>query len=143
MSPPALLYFGDKWDSPMLDADWGREVRQVPTPVGQLCQACDKPIEAGDRGLFQTALREVPADEATARIGGIMVSPFIEPIHAECHLRQGVGSVAHVTGRCSCRGFDEQDYPGTAHEEAQEIWRLTNEMRAGQGLPPLEVRTKP
>jgi hypothetical protein len=41
-------------------------------------------------------------------------------LHRECHIRLVVGSVAHLTGRCSCfvPGSYEDDPPGMTLREA-------------------------
>lgn len=116
-----VLYFGEKWDSPMLDED----ARQVRTPRRKPCYWCTDKIRRRDRGV----LRPV------GRLGdnGKMVGS-LEAIHAECDLRSIVGSPAHFKGLCSCKGFEEPVWPGTKHEESLEVLRLVNEERENAGF---------
>jgi hypothetical protein len=70
----STLYFGPRWDAPVVD-----HAQQVPTPVGLACYDCEEPVVEGDRGLLR---------------GG-------RPVHAECDLRRVMG---HQVGYCSCTG---------------------------------------
>lgn len=85
-----VSWFGESWGAPCCDpADHAR------TPVGEACAFCEEPIADGDRG-FATGL----------------------PTHLECTLRSVLGSVAHIEGRCSCFGGDDDDEELSARESA-------------------------
>ena len=83
-------FFGQRWDAPAFD-----EAREVPTPVGEVCLFCEEPVSAGDSG---THMAYVGAE-----------GPGVRAVHIECFLRQSLGSLSHLTLRCSC-------YGGTEHE---------------------------
>jgi len=54
-------------------------------------------------------------------IAGEEIDPrFSPPVHRECGFRSGVGSLAHLKGRCSCFtiGLNEGDPPGMTEREA-------------------------
>jgi hypothetical protein len=75
------------------------------TPVGQTCLWCGETVEAGDQGVVMPTIRE----------GGASM----EPLHLECHMRQVVGGVRHIEGRClCCGGTEEPDPPGVTRREA-------------------------
>jgi hypothetical protein len=121
-------FFGERWDTPYLDPqDYAdgvtHEVVQTPVPVGEPCYWCDEPFAEGDRGLLRAVLREA---------GGTW-----EPIHAECELRQLMGSVNHLEGRCRCNGVEGTPYPGTGREEAHAVVAYVNALRARTGRGPL------
>jgi hypothetical protein len=81
------VFFGERWDAPAVD-----HAQQVATPVGQKCLDCTDPIEEGDRGLLIGTVRTGLNGE---HVGSI------EPIHAECMLRETQG---HLYGLCHCTG---------------------------------------
>lgn len=121
---PTLAYFGERWDSPMFD---DVETIRVDTPAGKPCMWCEEPIADGDRGLLRSVVCDVQGEWR-----GVL-----EPIHAECDLRMGLGSVAHLTGRCSCTGATETPYPGTRREEALAVLAIIDDQRAAHRLPPI------
>jgi len=98
----------------------------VKTPIGTLCLWCREPIEDGDSGfVYRSAgFPEALCIEPVA-IGGDG-SYVVE--HRECHLRQIIGSVAHVQKRCSCfvNGAEETDPPELTRRQAArlavELW---------------------
>lgn len=82
------------------------------TPVGLPCLWCEEPIVEGDVGTLQGVGRK---DDATGEWVADMGA-----IHYECSMRQVVGSLAHVEGRCSCAvpGATEGDPEGISKREA-------------------------
>jgi hypothetical protein len=54
----------------------------------------------------------LPWDDQRQTNGGALI------FHAECLLRQIVGSVGHQLGRCTCFGGNEDDPPGMTRREA-------------------------
>jgi hypothetical protein len=120
-------FFGQRWDSPLLDLDEGSTIEQVAPPVGHLCMVCDEPIEDSDRGLVLPVMYVV----------GQTRSDDWHPVHIECSLRLVLGSANHCKKLCACYGQDEQEWTGTAREEACEVMRIVNEGRAASGHAPL------
>lgn len=121
---PTLLYFGERWDAPLLDGN----ITQVAVPVGRACLYCGEPIGAGDRGLMRLAVRGT-ADKPTATQ---------EPAHMECDLRTMIGDVAHLEGRCSCSGHPSSEPDSqTYREESLAVLAHMNQLRATQRLPPM------
>ncbi|HCU49984.1 MAG TPA: hypothetical protein DGG94_09330 [Micromonosporaceae bacterium] len=108
------VYFGARWDSPLLDGD----VRQTPTPVGQVCYACKEKIIEGDRGVVRGCVRMVDGKPVASA----------EPVHTECDLRDVMG---HQLGVCPCNGHGIDRAAGRLTLE-----RL-NELRASQGMGPM------
>jgi hypothetical protein len=121
---PPTVYFGQRWDAPLLDGD----TVQIDVPLGKACMFCDEPITAEDRGLMRPAIRNV---------GGELVATQ-EPAHMECDLRAGLGSLAHVEGRCTCAGARRtEEFAGTDREEALAVLAHINRERAAAGMPPM------
>lgn len=85
----------------------------VPTPVGEPCLWCDEPLVHGNVGVL---IVYVDASGATRR-----------PIHHACAIRQIVGSLAHLEGRCECvGGVDDREERGlTKRHEALLVWERT------------------
>jgi hypothetical protein len=115
---PVTVYFGERWDAPMLDG----AIHQVDTPVGQACLHCAEPITSGDRGVLRACMH---TDQKVTT----------EPVHMECDLRMGVGSLAHLHGRCSCRnpGVTEPE-PTSLRADALAVLAYFNEQRAKAGM---------
>jgi len=105
-----LLYFGRRWDAPMLD-----DALRVPVPVGERCLSCEEVVTAKDRGFVRSTLK--------ANGTGLL-----QPQHLECDLRLVLG---HVYGVCGCTGY------GTTRVEAQLVLMLLNRDRCEQGRDPL------
>lgn len=69
-----------------------------------LCRLCKEAIAPGDR----TETR----DFIDSR----------EAVHFECSARMALGSLAHVTGTCSCYGGENEETPGlTRRQEAKQV----------------------
>lgn len=104
------LYFGRHWDAPAFD-----DAVPVAAPVDRVCLLCSEPIGAEDSGTFFGAT--FGADDARDGEAGVPPSPEVlaemvaraQPVHLECWLRQGLGDVPHLEGRCSCAGGSEHD----------------------------------
>lgn len=93
-----------QWFGP---APWAlicRDTERVDVPVGQPCGWCAEPLRPGDEGLL------IP------HLSGDRCGPV--PYHAECNLRQVLGSVAHQGRRCSCFGGAFEDDPALSKREA-------------------------
>jgi hypothetical protein len=75
------VFFGDAWPSGICD-----EGKQVPTPVGELCEMCAEPICEDDRGSFVGSLT---GEEGTW-------VPRLAPVHRECSLRSALGGIGHL-----------------------------------------------
>lgn len=71
----------------------------IPTPEYPKCQWCDEPV--------------LPGEEPSVPIHGAA-------FHAECALRQIIGSVGHIHGLCSCHGGIMEDDPAlTKRQQAK------------------------
>jgi hypothetical protein len=99
-----MKWFGESWDAPVCEI-----VDHVATPVGEKCLHCDEPIAEGDYGVV------IPLVDGNATI------PI--PEHYACFMRRIIGSIAHLTRRCSCYvpGADEGDPPGLSKRLAAEL----------------------
>lgn len=120
---PPLLYFGERWDAPLLDGN----VAQVDVPVGGACLYCGEPIAAGERGLMRLAVRGT-VDKPTASL---------EPAHMECDLRTMIGDVAHLEGSCSCRSGTDEPSSSTYREESLAVLDWVNRERVAGGRAPI------
>jgi hypothetical protein len=109
-----LRYFGEWWDAPAYD-----DAVLVETPVGVACMSCREPIEQGDSGNLMAYA------ELDGSTGGI--------VHLECWLRMGLGSVAHLTGRCSCSGVGEEPQ-GSLREQGRAVRAYVEDCKA-KGIP--------
>lgn len=104
-----MNWFGKNWGAPF----W-RECPQIAVPVGQPCHWCQDLIAEGDDG--------VQYDNG----------PYM---HYECHMRQVIGSRAHVLGDCSCYvpGSSESDPPEMTKRQAAkaalEMWELLRDLQ--------------
>ena len=68
-----MRYFGPPGDAPVYES-----TQPAPTPVGELCLSCEKPIEAGDRGFLVPS--RVGSDAGRER-----------PWHRACFLAEVIG----------------------------------------------------
>lgn len=106
-----MQFFGQRWDAPMLD-----DGIPVATPTDMEClYACGEPIIEGDQGVLVPC---IDLDEAGKPFAKMTAS------HRECWIRAGVGSVAHLQGRCDCRrsgmiGGDEEPPEGNFRDEGR------------------------
>jgi hypothetical protein len=104
-------WFGESWGAPMCE-----DAPHVTTPVGALCLHCEEPVRADDRGV---TVPQCGLDDLARRLDPErLLAPSRVALHLECHLRDTVGSVGHIEGRCSCVGGDEEDPPGLSRREA-------------------------
>lgn len=88
--------FGD-WTAPITDG-----LRQVPTPVGELCVYCVEAIEQGDHGAIMA----------------------IGPHHKECAYREVIGGIGHyVSHDRYCLGELGTDAGLTRRQSALLVWR--------------------
>lgn len=92
-----MQWFGKDWGAPIL-----AELDHQPTPISEFCLFCEERILEQDDGFL------IFDGEKGRR----------RPVHWECNLRQVVGSVGHLTGKCSCHGGTDGDPPGMTRREA-------------------------
>jgi hypothetical protein len=99
-----MRWFGQRYRAPVY-----RDVERMTTPVGVACGHCDELFVEGDDGFAMPFL----TGDGTAL-------PAHASFHRECHLRQVLGSVAHIQKLCSCYvpGADEGDPVGMTKREA-------------------------
>ena len=111
-------WFGEPWDSSVCydDGHLLTELR-IDVPLGQECLGCGERFAATDSG---TAIPVVTASGAEMHYE-----------HRECALRQEVGSLAHLEGRCACRGGTAGDEGRSRREEALRVWAWVQE----HGMP--------
>jgi hypothetical protein len=97
MTMPTMKWFGENWHGAICD-----QCPQVRVPIGEICDWCEEPITARDRGVIYS---NGPA------------------AHLNCFLRQINGSVAHVLKTCSCYvpGASEDDPPELTRREAANL----------------------
>ncbi|GAA4355927.1 hypothetical protein [Angustibacter luteus] len=112
-------WFGDPWRSADCYDDEGQLLTalQIDVPVGQECLGCGEAFVAGDSG---TAIPVLTASGAELHYE-----------HRECALRQQVGSLAHLEGRCACRGGTAGDEGRSRRAEALLVWAWV----ADHGVP--------
>jgi hypothetical protein len=108
-------WFGDPWSSSACydgDGHLLTELR-IDVPVGQECLGCGEAFAATDSG---TAIPVVTASGAEMHYE-----------HRECALREQVGSLAHLEGRCACRGGSAGDEGRSRRGEALLVWDWVQE----------------
>lgn len=108
-------FFGQRWYA----AAYADAV-EVPVPLGAPCLYCEELIDEDDSGVFigyvggttEQVRRwaQAPNESDPPRLLQV-------PVHIECQLRSILGSVEHLTKRCSCYGGTEPD--GTTREQAK------------------------
>jgi hypothetical protein len=87
---------------------------EIPVPVGKTCTHCQEAIGPNDSGVKYCEH---------------------EFAHRNCHLRQVLGSVAHIERRCGCyvKGSEEDDPPGLTRRQAADAavaaWEAQKRMR--------------
>jgi hypothetical protein len=105
------MWFGEPWPSGVCYDEDGRlrEEYRVDFPAGKSCMWCEELFTEDDSGSLIPAVRS----------GGMTM----EHIHKECGLRMTLGCVAHLEGRCRCRGGPDYEEPGlTSRQDAQMTW---------------------
>lgn len=111
------LYFGKKWDAPMLDEDGTHRIMQVRTPFWRRCLLCQHRVRLGERGTMMGIKHKG--------------KPVARPVHMECLMKS--------TSGCYFR-----ELAGEPHEhlddyraEALFVLKCVNKLRASQGMGPL------
>ena len=106
-----MMWFGEKpWCMACAGCPHAR------TPVGERCLWCDEEIADVDSGFL------IPHMETTWDVlSGPRCSATLRPWHAECHIRQIAGPLAHQKGLCPCFGGkgDDEDKGLTRREAAR------------------------
>lgn len=101
-----IYYHGRKWDAPLTDDAIEMAEELVAALLPQPCALCREAMTVED---------------------DILLTPGMSA-HLECNLRSGMGSVAHLEGRCLCCGGtdsdDHQNYRESAKATLQ--WLLDN-----------------
>ena len=100
------VIFGEPWNANLCH---GATV--APTPVGQTCLHCGEPIAGSDQGVFHSV----------GFLRGERGEPVLEPLHRECDIRMALGSIGHLTMRCSCEGGDFEDPPGMTRRQSARL----------------------
>ncbi len=96
-----VRWFGQSWGAPVCSDPFDH----VATPVGRACLWCYELIVDGDAGLIVPhTTRQGVADE---------------PRHVDCFVREVLGGLNHLRGRCTCSGGTEPpDPPGLTLRQA-------------------------
>lgn len=101
-------YWGRHWDAPMADDAVKMSEELVAALLPQQCTLCQEAMTVDDDLLFTPGMCA----------------------HLECHLRIGMGDVAHLEGRCICSGGQprDTDHYDTYRESAKATlqWLLDN-----------------
>lgn len=110
-----------KWFGAPAGAAYEADCEHVATPVGQACAWCEEQFEATADGVVLPELG----------LKGRLERPY----HYECHLRQVIGGLNHLRGRCECCGGSEPPDPPwltrrQAAIQAVAVWQSTP--RGGQ-----------
>lgn len=122
-------WFGEPWGAGGPAYICSSEADHIPTPVGSICLYCEEPIEEGDSGVT------TPYIDAGTNV-------HMAAVHVECHLRQGLGGVNHIEGRCLCCGGDQDpDPPGLTAREAAIAAVAAFERREGVAVLPVKRET--
>lgn len=106
-------WFGPPWWSYICYDEAGRLIEEMrkPFPAGEKCLHCDEMFDeaAGDSGqAFPCHTTE---------------GSSIRHAHKECSMRNVVGPLAHLHGRCVCQGGPSTETPGmTLRQEALAVW---------------------
>jgi hypothetical protein len=94
-----MTWFGESWNAPLNEV-----CNHQDTPAGMPCLYCEELIEPWASGVMQSAYQ---------------VSGWSRrPLHLECFIRMGIGSVGHLMGKCSCYSGTEEDPPGLTIRES-------------------------
>lgn len=114
-----MQWFGKAPWAPLCD-----DCPHVKTPVGQPCGRCDEPIAADDDGVL------IPY---VTRCDTVM-----QPLHYECNLRQTIGGLNHLLGRCTCcGGTSDPDPPHMTKRQAAKaaatFWTLREQAHRSKG----------
>lgn len=99
-----MYWFGEPWPTAELRAPVCEDDRfRRPVPLGALCIWCQELIDEGDSGEFY-------GDGS--------------PVHKECGLRQAVGPMAFLEGRCRHAGGTDPCYDESisVREDALRVW---------------------
>lgn len=106
--PLPIYYRGRLWDAPMTDGALPMTDELANALLPQPCALCQEAMLPTDDLLF------TPGTCA----------------HLECHIRIGMGDVAHLEGRCICSGGEplESDHYDTYRESAKATvqWLIDN-----------------
>jgi hypothetical protein len=111
-------WFGQPWWSHICYDEDGRLLEEMrkPFPAGEDCMYCGEMLNkaAGDSG------QAMPCHTTEGN--------SIRHAHKECRMRQGLGGLAHLEGRCRCHGGTDYETPGmTARQEALAVWAWVQE----------------
>lgn len=105
-------WFGPPWPSGVCYNDDGRLLEEMrkPFPAGEDCLYCDEAFSeaAGDAGQAMPFMPE----------SGI---PEVRHVHKECMLREVLGPLAHLEGRC--QGGSAQTPGLTSRQDALAVWQ--------------------
>jgi hypothetical protein len=93
-----MKWFGENWYAAICDNE------KIPVPTNESCAWCEEELTEEDKGVT------IPHSEPDG--------PKEMPYHLECFMRQVIGSVGHIQGKCHCFGGTEEDPPEMTKREA-------------------------
>lgn len=117
-------WFGRQWGAGGPAPVCEDPAERVETPVGVPCLFCEEPIEENHSGVVTPYIAAGGNSHQAA-------------VHVECHLRQVLGGVNHIEGRCLCCGGDEDPDPaGLSRREAAVAAVAAFERKTGEAILP-------
>lgn len=123
-------WFGQQWGAGGPAPVCGDLAERVDVPIGAPCLWCDELIDEGDSGVTMPFL-------------GAGHNTHMGALHVECHLRQALGGVNHIEGKCLCCGGDaDPDPPGLTLREAAIAAVAAFERKHGQAVLPVKRETE-
>jgi len=106
-------WWGPAWPSGVCYDDDGRLIAEMrkPFPTGESCLLCGDLFNeaAGDSGTATPCMTASGHAE-------------IRHVHKECSMRNVVGPLAHLEGRCRCQGGSIETPGMTSRQEALAVW---------------------
>lgn len=105
-------WFGEPWPSGVCYGENGELIAEMrkPFPAGESCLHCGEPFS------------EAAGDSGQAMPFAAAGDPQIVHVHKECMLREVIGPLAHLQGRCSCQGGSNETPGLTRRQDALAVW---------------------
>ncbi len=116
-------WFGEPWPSEAFRAPvCADDADRVPVPVSGVCLFCEELVDEDDQG---TMMPFTTAEDFVNRRG---ITGF-HPLHVECLIRQTLGPVAYLEGRCTHAGGTEDCIieSQSKRQDAQATYRWVQE----------------
>lgn len=121
------------------DPQFIRERLSIRAPVGLICHSCEESISSADCGVvmetveYATMPEPPPGFDVVIAVHDDDSGQLSVALHVECLFRETVGSVGHLTHRCTCYGGDFDDPPGmTKRQAAAAAYRMGLTLKMGK-----------